>query len=172
LRTLRITNSVRQQLKNPVGILVKGESVNCNDTLRKAVEKVKPSPTILVGDTITRNAEASGIVADVIIIDNLEKRHESTSRIYSGERNIFHLKNAPGTIDANAWDIIRSAIQKRNSLVIVEGEEDLLAIVAVALAPLGSLVAYGQPDRGIVIVVVSDVEKSLVEQIIRELCAT
>jgi len=44
--------------------------------------------------------------------------------------------------------------------------------VAVALAPLGSLVAYGQPDRGIVIVVVSDAEKSLVEKIVRELCAT
>ncbi|HKM75530.1 MAG TPA: DUF359 domain-containing protein [Candidatus Bathyarchaeia archaeon] len=172
MRTLRITNSVRQQLKNPVGILVEGKSVNCNDTLRKAVEKVKPSPTILVGDTITRNAEASGIVADVIIIDNLEKRQESTSRIYPGERNIFRLTNAPGTIDANAWDIISCAIQKRKSLVIVEGEEDLLALVAVAVAPLGSLVAYGQPDRGIVIVVVSDAEKSLVEKIVRELCAT
>jgi len=148
------------------------ESVNCNDALRKAVDKVRPSPIILVGDTISRNAEASGIVADVIVVDTLEKRHESASRISPGERNIFHLKNAPGTIDANAWDIIRSAIQKRNSLVIVEGEEDLLALVAVGVAPLGSLVAYGQPDRGIVIIVVSNVEKSLVEQLIRELCVT
>ncbi len=57
-------------------------------------------------------------------------------------------------------------------MVMVEGEEDLLTLVAVVLAPLGSLVAYGQPDRGIVIVVVSDVEKSLAEQIIRGLCAT
>jgi len=55
---------------------------------------------------------------------------------------------------------------------MVEGKEDILTLVAVVLAPLGSLVAYGQPDRGIVIVVVSDVEKSLAEQIIRGLCAT
>jgi hypothetical protein len=169
LRTLRISNAVRQQLKNPVGTLVEA---NCNDVLRKAVDKVKPSPTILVGDTISRYAEASGIVADVIIVDNLEKRHESTNSVHPGERNILRLKNAPGTIDANAWEIIRSAIQKRKSLVIVEGEEDLLTLVAVALAPLGSLVAYGQPDRGIVIIVVSDVEKGLVKQMIQELCAT
>ena len=172
LRTLRITNSVRQQLKNPVGLLIEGKSVDCNDALRKAVEKVKPSPSIFVGDTISRNAEASGIVADVIIVDNLEKRHESASRISPGERNILRLKNAPGTIDADAWDVIRSAIQKRKSMVMVEGEEDLLTLVAVVLAPLGSLVAYGQPDRGIVIVVVSDAEKSLAEKIIRGLCAT
>jgi len=163
---------VRQQLKNPIGILVEGTSVVCNDALRKAVDKVKPSPTILVGDTISRNAEASGIIADVMVVDNLEKRHESVSRITPSERNIFHFENHPGTIDANAWDIIRSAIQKRNSLVIVEGEEDLLTLVAVGVAPLGSLVAYGQPDRGIVIIVVSNVEKSLVEQLIRELCVT
>ena len=169
MRTLRISNAVRQQLKTPVGTLVEA---NCNDALRKAVDKAKPSPTILVGDTISKNAEASGIVADVIIVDNLEKRHESTNRVRLGERNILHLKNAPGTIDANAWEIIRSAIQKRKSLVIVEGEEDLLTLVAVALAPVGSLVAYGQPGRGIVIIVVSDVEKGLVEQIIQELCAT
>ena len=152
--------------------MVEGKTDICNDALRRAVEKVKPLPTIFVGDTITKNAEASGIVADVIIVDFLEKRLESLYRISPGERNILRLKNAPGTIDGKAWDVVFSAIQDRNSLVAVEGEEDLLALVAIAVAPVGSLVAYGQPDRGIVITLVSDAEKSLIEQIIRELCTT
>jgi len=169
LRTLRITDSVRQELKIPVGKLVEGKPADCNEALVKAIKKAKPSPTILVGDTITKNAEASGISADVVIFDNVERRRKSTHVVSPGERNVFHLRNAPGTIDAAAWGVVRAAIQKPQSAVIVEGEEDLLTLVAIAVAPIGSLVAYGQPDNGIVIITVSDVEKKLVERIIKNL---
>ena len=171
MRTLRITDSVRRKLKIPIGKLVEGKPADCNEALRKAIEKIKPSPTILVGDTITRNAEASGILADVVIIDNVEKRRKSTDMVCIRERNVFHLKNAPGTIDAAAWEIVRCAIRKPQSAVIVEGEEDLLTLVAIAIAPIGTLVAYGQPDSGIVMITVSDAEKKLVEQILQELAS-
>jgi len=36
--------------------------------------------------------------------------------------------------------------------IVVDGEEDLLVIVAVLYAPEGSLVVYGQPGEGIVVV--------------------
>lgn len=168
MRTLHLTNSLRQQLKTPIGELVEGTESHCNDVLRVTVGNVKPSPSILVGDTISRNAIAVGIMADVIIIDNLEKRHKA-NKFSVGQRRIFQLNNQPGTIDANAWKIIRSAIQSRNSVVAVEGEEDLLVLVAIEEAPSGSLVAYGQPDRGIVLIIVSDLEKKQVKQITQEM---
>ncbi|MCW4027273.1 MAG: GTP-dependent dephospho-CoA kinase family protein, partial [Candidatus Bathyarchaeota archaeon] len=43
--------------------------------------------------------------------------------------------------------------------VLVEGEEDLLTLVAVLSAPLGSLVVYGQPRTGIVGVGVTEAAK-------------
>jgi GTP-dependent dephospho-CoA kinase len=168
VRTLHLPNSLRQQLKTPVGELVEGTVAHCNDVLRKTAENAKPSPLILVGDTISRNAKAAGIMADVIILDNLEKRHKA-NKFSVGQRRIFQLKNQPGTIDANAWEIIRSAIESRNSIVNVEGEEDLLVLVAIDRAPIGSLVAYGQPDRGIVLVIVTDLEKNQVKQITQKM---
>lgn len=36
--------------------------------------------------------------------------------------------------------------------MIVDGEEDLLTLVAMAVAPLGSFVIYGQPREGVVLV--------------------
>ena len=36
--------------------------------------------------------------------------------------------------------------------LVVDGEEDLLVLVAVAFAPLGGLVVYGQPGEGLVVV--------------------
>jgi len=168
VRTLHLPDSLRQQLKTPVGELVEGTIAHCNDELRKAAENAKPSPLILVGDTISRNATAAGIMADVIILDNLEKRCQA-NRFSVGQRRIFYLKNQPGTINANAWEIIRSAIESRNSLVNVEGEEDLLVLVVIEEAPIGSLVAYGQPDRGIVLVIVSDLEKNRIKQITQKM---
>jgi uncharacterized protein (UPF0218 family) len=42
----------------------------------------------------------------------------------------------------------------------VEGEEDLLTLVAMAVAPLGSFVIYGQPGEGLVVVEVDDAAKN------------
>jgi len=39
--------------------------------------------------------------------------------------------------------------------MVVEGEEDLLTLVVMVTAPLGSLVVYGQPNEGLVLVEVN-----------------
>ena len=65
------------------------------------------------------------------------------------------LVNSPGTISAASWEVIAEALRIGNSAVVVEGEEDLLVLVAVSVAPFLSLVVYGQPNVGIVLVRVS-----------------
>ena len=50
--------------------------------------------------------------------------------------------------------------------VLVEGEEDLLTLVAVLEAPEGSLVVYGQPHDGVVAVKADKKTKERVQQVV------
>jgi uncharacterized protein (UPF0218 family) len=69
---------------------------------------------------------------------------------------IINAKNPPGTITDEAWAAIKLAIeQKGQTKVIINGEEDLLAIATVLSAPDDALVVYGQPHKGILVVKVT-----------------
>lgn len=69
---------------------------------------------------------------------------------------IFFTTNRAGTIDISSWQAVSEAIKTANATIVVKGEEDLLALGAIALAPLNSFVVYGQPRVGIVLVLVDN----------------
>ncbi|MEK7129458.1 MAG: DUF359 domain-containing protein, partial [Patescibacteria group bacterium] len=71
------------------------------------------------------------------------------------------VKSGPGYISREALQAVRGSLDSLRSLgmtqktvIIVDGEEDLLALPAIAEAPLGAVVYYGQPNRGLVEVIV------------------
>jgi len=109
----------------------------------------------LVGDAVSRNAAAKGLRRDVMIIDNKEMRVQ-TEPVGASAGRTFRVRNEPGTISSNAWAAVHEAVECGNALMIVDGEEDLLTLVAMAVAPLGSFVIYGQPGQGVVLVQVDD----------------
>jgi len=49
---------------------------------------------------------------------------------------------------------------------VIDGEEDLLTLPAILLAPLSSLVLYGQWDRGAVMVEVTEEMKNQVKKLL------
>ena len=159
---LQITESQRAILKEPLGELISGTLLECNEALKKAQETEKTPRLILVGDTISRNAIQSGIRPDVIIIDHKEKRGGAVEFSH-GKARVFRAINEPATISFPAWQAVAEAIEKGNSAVVVEGEEDLLTLVAIIVAPIGSVVAYGQPGQGIVIVRVTPTKKNEIQ---------
>lgn len=163
--TLVLTEAQRQLLKRPLGELVFGTPAECNRVLQEVVAKEKPVRLILVGDAVARNAAQMGIKPDVIIIDNKEKRQKAIRFSYAAE-HVLRTGNPPGTIESGAWQVVEEAIRKGNSAVIVEGEEDLLTLVAISSSPDGSLVVYGQPGEGIVLVRVSADKKGKISKII------
>lgn len=155
----------KQRLKEPLGQLVVGTILECNQALEKVQKSEKPRLLILVGDTISRNAAEAGIRADVIIIDHKEMREEAAEFAH-GKARVFRVTNEPGTIDLLAWQAVAEGVQKGNSAVLVDGEEDLLTLVAIMVAPEGSVVAYGQPGEGIVLVRVTASKKGEIEKIV------
>jgi uncharacterized protein (UPF0218 family) len=73
----------------------------------------------------------------------------------------------------DAWDTIRKALRESlESVILVDGEEDLLTLPCVVESPDNGFVIYGQPSKGIVVVTTSPIVKkevsSLLDQMSRE----
>jgi len=167
-KTLLLPNSLREQLKQPFGQLVTGSIAECNHVIKTAIQEEAPPAVVLVGDTISRHAIAAGIQADLIIVDNREMR-QSSPPVSLGPRKVFRLINSQGTIAAESWNVISRALTARDSAVVVEGEEDLLVLVAASIAPIRSFVVYGQPNVGIVLVRVSAEKKHELAKVLAQM---
>jgi uncharacterized protein (UPF0218 family) len=155
LARLILTEELRNSLKHPLGKLLPGSGPEIYEEIATTISLRKPPRVIFVGDAVAKNALIKGVRRDVMIIDNKEKRTR-TKPLDARARRTFRVRNEPGTIGSEAWAAVEEAIESGDSLMIVEGEEDLLTLVAIAVAPLGSFVIYGQPGEGLVIVEVND----------------
>ena len=148
-------------MKQPLGELVSGTPTHCNDVLKNVIRKERPSLLVLVGDTVARKSVQAGIKPDIVIIDNREMRGEAFHFAHE-KKHIFRTINPAGMIDTDAWKTVEQAVRMGDSLVVVEGEEDLLTLVAILASPLRSLVVYGQPKQGIVMVrVLAETKKEI-----------
>jgi uncharacterized protein (UPF0218 family) len=66
--------------------------------------------------------------------------------------NTYRAKNPAGGITIEAWHAIKRALGDREAVVVVDGEEDLLALPAIVESPDNAFVVYGQPSQGLVVV--------------------
>ncbi len=169
IRILILTPELRKELKAPLGLLIKG---SFRETARKIAELVnekKPIKLIAVGDRVSRNIIKSKIALDVAVVDSRVMRRPISPLTFEVD-NTFQARNPAGTLTEEAWTAVEMAIKSPGrSKVIVEGEEDLLTLVAVLSAPNGSMVVYGQPKEGIVVLDVNEETKRKVREIIKRM---
>jgi len=134
--------------------------------LNELILKEKPKCIISVGDVVSQNMLKHGIHPRIIIVDNKVMREDSEP-IKTTINKKINVRNPAGTLTPEAWWVIEQALkQKRPIHVLVEGEEDLLTLVAVLEAPENSLVVYGQPHEGVVAVKADKKRKERVQQIV------
>ena len=92
---------------------------------------------------------------DLAVVDGKERR---SKRSYPANYIAKELQctNLAGTISKDAVKVLQDAIKARPPVrVLVDGEEDLLALPVFAMAPVGSAVLYGQPLEGLVVVTIT-----------------
>jgi len=166
--TYVLPERMRAMLSRPFGDLVPGANVDLSTILQSVLANEKPSKLILVGDHVSRQATSAGIMPDVMIIDNLEKRQRAETYAFPHNR-VVTARNQAGKIEHEARLAVGRAVRGEADLVVIEGEEDLLAIIAIIDAPLGSLVVYGQPNEGVVLVRVTEANKLKAEGIIQQM---
>lgn len=151
-------------LKKPFGDLIRKENIT-KESIIKIINSYKDdnqTSIVTVGDATTERILSYGIYPKIAIIDGVERRirrpelkNSEIIKAYSNNNKIKFYKctNRQGTISKEAYDIIEKIIERNeDAMMFVDGEEDLLALPVFALARDQSVVLYGQPLEGIVVV--------------------
>jgi len=140
-------------LKRPFGTLVADKEVT-REKIESLLEGV--SKIITVGDATTERILSFGITPDLAVTDDIERRSTRGRPIDYQAREMF-CTNPAGTIASEAVEVLRKALEGPSPVRIrVQGEEDLLALPLFVMAPMGSVVLYGQPLEGIVLVSITE----------------
>ena len=161
---MKLPESLREQLKTPLGELVLQEDVSKENILNKVSSE---SIVITVGDKTTENIIHLGIIPQIQIIDGLEKRNQRNIPIDETIRTELTCKNPPGEITEESIQVIRKAFSSKPPVrITVDGEEDLLVIPVCIFAPENSVVMYGQPNEGLVLVHVTPEMQAKVQKIL------
>jgi uncharacterized protein (UPF0218 family) len=165
-RVYRLPEELRPKLAEPLGSVFTGE-----EAAGPEFEKlVRESPMVItVGDRVTDTVGALGRTPDVQVVDGVERRKHREPPDVEYAR-LLKVKNPAGTITLGAIGGMRRAIEgKKPVRVLVEGEEDLMAMLAIAMAPVSATVFYGQPGVGVVAVKANALTKSRNRAILKRL---
>jgi len=155
-QSLTLSSPMRTFAAKPFGRILKQISL---PKLKSALDQ--SLPIIIVGDAVTQYFIIHSLPFTHSLIDHQIGRRQTTyvySFLQSWPR--FQTANPSGTINLSATKAIEVMLKKPYGFLEVNGEEDLLVIPCVLKAPLGALVFYGQPQRGIVSVPVNLTHKN------------
>ncbi len=162
-----LTPELRRKLKEPIGTLIRGSFIETMKRFKDIVEKEKPSSIISVGDTVSKNLVKNNMLPQLSIVDNRVMRRSIQPIPLAAEKTIY-VKNPPGTITEEALKAIQEALKSNSRVkIVVDGEEDLLTLIAVLYAPENSFVVYGQPYEGVVVVKATRKKKAEVAGILK-----
>ena len=161
---MQLPEKLRDQLKNPLGNLIKDNDPNKKNVLKKIYAE---SIIITVGDRTTENMAQLGLRPQIQIIDGLEKRNQLPVPADDAINTKLSCKNPPGEITEESMQVIQKAFSCEPPVrIIVDGEEDLLVIPVCIYAPENSVVMYGQPNEGLVIVHITPEIQAKVQKIL------
>jgi len=161
---LHLPENIRNQLKTPLGDLIKEEIVNKENILTN----IGSEPIVItVGDRTTENMINLGIMPHIQIIDGLEKRNKRLVPADDAINTNLSCKNPPGEITEESTEVIQKAFSSELPVrITVDGEEDLLVLPVCIFAPENSVVMYGQPNEGLVIVHITPEIRAKVQKIL------
>ena len=159
---MHLPENLRDKLKKPLGVLLKDSDVTRENILKNIPQG---SFVISVGDATTENLIKYGITPSLQIVDGIEKRvkREMPS---AKVKTTLTCTNPPAEVTTESLDIVKQAMKSPKPVrIAVTGEEDLLVLPAVVYAPENSIVLYGQPNEGLVIVSINDETRNKAQSI-------
>ena len=146
---MKLPDSLREQFKIPLGLLLPIGQDN-KENIQKYL--LDDSYIITVGDRTTEKMIEFGIIPSLQIIDGFEKRQKRKFPKIGTESEL-KIDNPATEITLQSIEIIKKAFGMNSPVrLIVNGEEDLLVLPVCIYAPENSIVLYGQPNKGLVLV--------------------
>jgi uncharacterized protein (UPF0218 family)/oligoribonuclease NrnB/cAMP/cGMP phosphodiesterase (DHH superfamily) len=151
IKDFAVKGNVRELLKKPIGKVISEETFS----------KLSLKNLITVGDAVSETAIKHNLNPQIIVFDKKIKRlpilkqQEKVLKKYGTLS--FKCRNPAGVLTVDSWKTIENALSAgAPSRIEVNGEEDLVALAVLFLAPSGTNLVYGQPNKGIVLVEVTD----------------
>ncbi len=161
---MKLPENLRDKLKIPLGTLIQDK-----DTSKQNLSNLISSDSFLisVGDATTQKMIEYGLVPSIQIVDGQEKRVKRNPPEYAQSKTNLTCSNPPGEITQDGIETIKKALKSEFPVrILVSGEEDLLVLPVCMLAPDGTIVLYGQPNEGLVIVKVDSAIKNKVKSLL------
>jgi len=169
LKKYCLPKELRKELRKIHGELYPGDGV---ETARNIINDLKaPAKIITVGDIITFNLLSAGVVPNISFVDDRTKRSPVSNEVTDGTKHphfkTITVENPPGTITEELLQEVAKAMMSENPLrIFVKGEEDLAALPSIAMAPLSSVVIYGLPEEGAVLVRVTENKRKEIQSLL------
>jgi len=161
---LQLPDDLRDQLKNPLGNLIKDNDIDKENIIKEISAE---SVLITVGDRTTENMLQLGFKPQIQIIDGLEKRNQRIVPTDDAVNTNLSCRNPPGEITEESIQVIQKAFSCEPPVrITVDGEEDLLVLPVCMSAPENSVVMYGQPNEGLVIIHITPEIRAKVQKIL------
>ncbi|MCL4339218.1 DUF359 domain-containing protein [Patescibacteria group bacterium] len=180
----KIPEALRMELKEPQGRLINGDLKNLQEAIHKVKGLMKSmfyEMVITVGDEVTSQCNKAKIEADLAIVDYHINRKRKFRFIHElgfekdnlNRINILSARNPAGCITTSSIKAVNNSIKSfietgNRQIITIVGEEDLVAVPAILLAPLDAIVLYGQPGKGIIVVQVTEEKKKEMKLLIEK----
>jgi uncharacterized protein (UPF0218 family) len=170
LKAWKMPPSLRQILVRGAGKVIRGSSPR--ETSRKLADELKNCHYVVaVGDVVCASLLRMDKVPDICVIDGKTKRgpyrmpeellKNSFNMVTKVRNPASHITDEALQALKNAWRTINLGVK---TLIMVDGEEDLLALAASTIAVPGSCILYGLPDVGIGVI---ELDEALKKEAIR-----
>lgn len=168
----RLPDDLRAELAKPFGPVLQD--------VDGAARAKKAAFVVAVGDVTTERLLEAGVVPRLVVVDHRTKRTTDTAAADAAVEELVkkgaplvRVKNPAAVVTEALWDAVATALASAAgggcTVIEVDGEEDLAALPALALAPKGALVCYGQPDQGMVVVTVDDAVRAKVRRFLSKM---
>ncbi|MBU7027250.1 MAG: DUF359 domain-containing protein [Theionarchaea archaeon] len=150
---MRMTKKAQERMQERIGLLITGEIPVPYHILKKMIKGEK---VIAIGDVVVENLLKVSIEPAMLIIDGKSRREDLETTIQCD----ITVKNPQSEIT----DELIDAIKKGYKRILVEGEEDLAALPAILYADENSVIVYGQPLEGIMVIRPTEENKKKVRE--------
>ena len=162
-----LPENLRNELKTPLGKLISDSSFEKEDYIRRVYsEKV----VITVGDATSELLIGMGLIPLLHVVDGQEKRERRSPPLADLINTELTVKNNPGEISSESFNLVKNIFEQKPPIrLLVDGEEDLLVLPICLFAPENSVVMYGQPNEGLVIVDITDEVRAKVQKIVNQM---
>ncbi len=164
---MHLPENLRDELKTPLGILIKNDD---SEKARVIKQIYAESVVITIGDATSELLIKMGLIPFLQIVDGKEKRHDRELPVNDSIVTNLYCVNPPGELTQQSIDTVKKSFNSKPPIrILVDGEEDLLVLPACLFSPENSVVMYGQPNEGLVIVRITNETREKIQKIVNSM---